>query len=125
MSKYIITMNGKKYELEIELADGSAAPITAEKTTSAPTPAPQSAKPAAQSVSSSGGSKVTSPMPGTILAVNVSVGDTVTQGQAVLVLEAMKMENEITAAKDGVIIALHVKQGDSVQGGAVLFEIGE
>lgn len=118
-------MNGKKYELEIELADGSASPIAAEKTAAAPNSAAQSAKPAAQSVSSSGGSKVTSPMPGTILAVNLNVGDTVSQGQAVLVLEAMKMENEITASKGGVITALHVKQGDSVQGGAVLFEIGE
>ena len=68
---------------------------------------------------------VTSPMPGTITRVNLTVGDTVKEGQSVLILEAMKMENDIVAPRNGKITAFHVKQGDSVQGGTVLFDLGE
>ncbi len=127
MSKYRITLDGKTYEMEIELMDGSA-PVAAPKKDEAPAKAaPAQAAPAVAAPAAAqpaAGNAVTSPMPGTILKVNVSQGDEVQQGQAVLVLEAMKMENEISAPKAGKITALHVKQGDSVQGGDALFEIG-
>ena len=111
MSKYRITLNGKVYEMEVERIDGAAP---------AKTEAPAAPAPAAISASA-----VVSPMPGTVLKVMADEGETVKAGQPVLVLEAMKMENEITAPKDGQIAALHVKQGDAVQGGAVLFEIDD
>ncbi len=131
MSKYRITLDGKTYEMEIELVNGSA-PVAAPKKETAPAKAaapavqaaPAKAAPAAASQPAAAGA-VASPMPGTILKVNVAQGDTVQQGQAILILEAMKMENEISAPKAGKITALYVKQGDSVQGGDALFEIGE
>ncbi len=119
MSKYRITLDGKTYEMEVELMDGSSPapkqPAQPKQQEAQPKPAPQAAS----------GNTAVSPMPGTILKVNYQVGDAVKQGSPVLVLEAMKMENEILAAKDGKITSLFVKQGDSVQGGAALFEIGE
>ncbi len=123
MSKYRITLDGKTYEMEVELMDGSSPapkqPAQPKQQEAQPKAAP---KPAPQAAS---GNTAVSPMPGTILKVNYQVGDAVKQGSPVLVLEAMKMENEILAAKDGKITSLFVKQGDSVQGGAALFEIGE
>ncbi|MGN1412079.1 MAG: biotin/lipoyl-containing protein [Oscillospiraceae bacterium] len=113
MKRFNITVNGKAYDVAVEeITDGSAPVVsvpvaTAPKSTpapaSAPTPAPAGA-----------GEKVTAPMPGTILDVKVSVGDTVTKGQAIMVLEAMKMENDIVAPCDGKVTSVTVKKGDSV-----------
>ena len=129
MSKYRITIDGKTYEMEIERMDGAYTASAAEKSAPAAVSqqaAPVSAPAAASSPAPAAASgAVVSPMPGTILKVAAAQGDTVQKGQLVLVLEAMKMENEILAQKDGVITALYVKEGDSVQGGAALFEIGE
>ena len=129
MSKYRITLDGKTYEMEIELMDGTApaAVKKEEPAKAAPAAVPAAHVPAAPAAvrQTAAGNAVTSPMPGTILRVNVSAGGVVQQGQAVMVLEAMKMENEITAPKAGKITVLHVKQGDAVQGGDALFEIGE
>lgn len=128
MSKYRIILDGKTYEMEIEKLDGSA-PVQTPKP--APAPAPK-AEPKAQAAAApaapaqpAGSGAVVSPMPGTILKVFAAVGDAVKSGQTVMVLEAMKMENEIVAPRDGKISALYAAQGDAVQGGAALFEIGE
>jgi len=130
MSKYKITLDGKTYEMEVELVD-AVAPVTTRENESKEKIHPS--RPDVQENSTKfspvrqaeSGSTVKSPMPGTVLRVNVSQGERVHQGQAILTLEAMKMENEISAPKDGKLISLFVKQGDSVQGGDVLFEIGE
>ena len=100
MNKYKVNVNGTSYEIEVELL--SSAPSAA--ATSAPAPA---AAPAGE------GEKVTAPMPGTILEVKVNVGDSVKAGQVLMVLEAMKMENDIVADKDGVV-SFAVKAGDTV-----------
>ena len=121
MSKYRIKLDGKVYELEIERMDG-AAPQPAAKPAPAAAPAPQLA---AREVPAAAGNAVKSPMPGTILRVNAAAGDAVKKGQSVLVLEAMKMENDIAAPRDGKLAALYVARGDTVQGGAPLFEIGD
>jgi biotin carboxyl carrier protein len=113
MKRFNITVNGKAYDVAVEeITDGSApvvsAPVAAApKAAAAPAPAPAAA-PAGE------GEKVTAPMPGTILDVKVSVGDTVTKGQAIMVLEAMKMENDIVAPCDGKVTSVTVKKGDTV-----------
>ena len=130
MSKYRITLDGKTYEMDVELlgANGAviapakvAAPVAAAPVTVAPkaAPAPAAAKPAANA----GSGSVVAPMPGTILKVLKKDGDAVKAGDVVLVLEAMKMENEITAPVDGAIASLSLAEGSTVGGGDLLFEV--
>ena len=119
MSKYKITINGKEYEMDVELMDGSAPSVKAPVQASKPAPA---AAPKAAPVNAPAGATV-SPMPGTILKVNVKEGDTVKAGDSVVILEAMKMENDITAPKDGVIKALFVSEKQAVAKGDALFEV--
>ncbi len=115
MKKYKVNVNGKAYEIEIELMSES-------ETASIKTAAPQAA-PAAVPVASGAGEQVTSPMPGTILSVNVKAGDTVKKGQVLMILEAMKMENEIMAGSDGIVASVNVNQGASVESGTLLCTI--
>ena len=125
MSKYRITVEGKTYEMDVELigANGvvaapvakAAAPVAA---TPKAAPAPVAAKPAAV-----GSGSVVAPMPGTILKVLKATGDSVKAGEVVLILEAMKMENEITAPVDGTIESLSLTEGSTVAGGDLLFDV--
>ena len=110
MKKYNITVNGTTYAVAVEEAGGapSAAPAAA------PAAAPKAA-PAA-----GGGATLTAPMPGTVLDVKVAEGAAVTAGQVVLILEAMKMENEITAPADGTVASIPVAKGASVNSGDTL-----
>ena len=105
MKKYRVTVNGTVYEIELEELTGAAP--------SAPAAPAAAAAPA-------GGEQVTSPMPGTILAVNVAVGDTVKRGQVLMILEAMKMENEIMCPCDGKIASVNTSKGSSVESGTLL-----
>jgi biotin carboxyl carrier protein len=125
MSKYRITVDGKTYEMDVELigANGAsvqpvAKAVEAKPVVSAPAAAPVASKPAASSTGS-----VIAPMPGTILKVLKAEGDAVKAGDVVLVLEAMKMENEITAPADGTIASLNLAAGNTVAGGDLLFEV--
>lgn len=111
MKKYKVNVNGTAYEVEIE------------EMTGAPAAAPVAAAPAAPAASGAGES-ITSPMPGNILAVNVAAGDMVKKGQVLMVLEAMKMENEIMAPKDGTVTQVLVSKGNTVDTGAPLVVIG-
>lgn len=118
MKNLRITVNGVAYDVQVEELGEGAAPAVA----AAPAPAaPKAAPKAAPAVA--GGTKVTAPMPGTILAVNVSVGQKVEEGQAVAVLEAMKMENEIPAPCAGTVASINVDKGASVETGAVLITL--
>ena len=129
MSNYKITLNGKAYEIEVEeiseseakSASSEKAPVAAPVAKTAPAAAP-AAKSSAAPVSGGAGS-VNAPMPGTILRVNKNVGDSVNAGESVVVLEAMKMENDINSPKAGVVKALYVNKGDTVASGQVLFEV--
>ena len=110
MKKYNVNVNGTMYEVTVEEVVGGAAPVAA-------APAPVAAPAGA-------GESVTSPMPGTILAVNVNVGDTVAEGQVLMILEAMKMENEIMAPKAGTVTSVAVQKGATVESGTLLCVIG-
>lgn len=117
-----VNVNGADYQVELENAPAAApaAPVQA-----APAPAAQAA-PAPQATpapAAGAGEKVNSPLPGVIIEVSVREGQAVKAGQKVAVLEAMKMENEISAPKDGTITAIHVNKGDSVLEGAPVVSI--
>ena len=115
MKQYKINVNGTFYEVTIEEVDAS------EIKSAAPAQAP--AAPVAPAAPASG-EKVNAPMPGNILAVNVNVGDVVKAGQVGMILEAMKMENEIMIPCDGTVTAVGVTKGATVESGAFLFTIG-
>ena len=124
MKRYCITVNGNTYDVIVEEADASgitSAPV-APIATAAPVAAPKTAtKPAAQGAQ--GANKVTAPMPGTILNVKVSAGQTVKKGDVICVLEAMKMENDIPAPCDGVIASINVQKGANVAANDVIATI--
>ena len=128
--KYKVTLNGRTYEVEVEAgkamllseyeAVAPAAPVAA------PAAAPAAAAPAAPAapVVTGAGEAVNAPMPGNILKVNVKAGDAVKSGTVLVVLEAMKMENEIMAPKDGTVTQVLVSKGSTVDTGAALVVIG-
>ena len=122
MKEYTITVNGVAYDVTVdEKGNGgtSAAPAAPAAKAAAPAATPVPAQKAPQA----GNISVTAPMPGKVLAVKVKVGDSVTSGAPVLVLEARKMENDIVARKAGKVVAINVKAGDSVESGAVLVSL--
>ena len=131
--KYKVTLNGRTYEVEVEAGKAMcvaeyeayapvAAPVAAPA--AAPVAAAPVAAPAAGGVTVSGGESVTAPMPGNILKVAVSVGQTVKEGDLLVVLEAMKMENEIYAPCGGTVTSVPVAKGSTVDTGAALVVIG-
>ena len=129
MRKFNITVNGQTYEVEVEEVGGvpTAAPVRAAAPVAAApvAAAPKAAAPAAAPKAAAGaGDPVKSPMPGNILDVKVKVGDKVTNGTCLVVLEAMKMENEIPAPKDGTVTSVLVTKGATVAAGDVLVTIG-
>lgn len=129
MSKYRITIDGKTYEMEIELVPEEAASqamvkkeyrefrgVDRDTTVRVIDPSAQR-----QIVKNTG--IVTAPMPGTIIKIEKTKGNAVKTGDVVLILEAMKMENEILASSDGIITKINCEVGSTVAGGDVLFEI--
>ena len=141
--KYVATINGKKYEVEVEKLEayksldrnGVAAPVAPVLPASAPVqrpaapapvaaapaPAPASAAaPAPKAAAPAGATTVEAPMPGKILNIKVSAGQAVKFGEVVVIMEAMKMETEIVAPADGTVSKILVKAGDSVDTGAAL-----
>ena len=127
--KYKVTLNGKTYEVEVEkgkaiLLDEYEALAPAPAQTAAPAPAAQAAPAAAPApaapVNLAAGETVAAPMPGNILRVDVKQGDTVKEGQILVILEAMKMENEIVAPKDGTVAQVVTSKGAVVDTGSPL-----
>ncbi|WP_425060600.1 Glutaconyl-CoA decarboxylase subunit gamma [Sporomusa carbonis] len=129
MKKFNITVNGQTYEVEVEEIGGApsapkAAPVAAPAAAPAPKAAPApSPKPAAAPVPA-GAQTVSAPMPGKILAVNVKAGDSVKRGDVLLILEAMKMQNEIMAPADGKVSEIRVSAGQTVATGDVMVILG-
>lgn len=116
MKRYTITVNGTAYDVTVDEADG-AAPAPAAAPAAKPA-APKKAAPAA------GSSSINAPMRGTIVEVKVKVGDKVTNGTVIAVLEAMKMENDIVSDRDGVVASICVNKGEAVETGAPVVTLG-
>ena len=126
MRKFNITVNGNSYEVEVEEIGGvMSAPVAPVAPVAPAAPAPKAEAPkAAPAPSGAQGSiTVSAPMPGTIMDIKVNVGDMVEEGQAVIVLEAMKMENDIAAPSSGKVASINVSKGDSVNSGDVLITL--
>ena len=124
MKNYRITVNGVSYDVTVEetaaaVTQPAPVPSAAPAVTSAPAPKATPAPAAAPAVAADG-QKVLSPMPGTILSVNVSVGSAVKAGEVILILEAMKMETPVKAPQDGVVATVDVAKGESVDSGKTL-----
>ncbi len=117
MKQYKINVNGTFYEVSIEEVDASEIKNAAPAAPATPAATPVASAPA-------GGEKVTAPMPGNIISVNVKDADVVKASTVGLILEAMKMENEIMIPCDGTVTAVGVAQGNTVESGAFLFSIG-
>ena len=126
--KYKVTLNNRTYEVEVEagqamLVDEYEAYAPAPAAVPAPAPAAPAAAPAAASPALAAGEVVKSPMPGNILKINVTVGQKVNEGDTLLVLEAMKMENEVAAPRSGTVAQIIVSKGAVVETGAPLVVI--
>ena len=125
--KLSVTVNGKAYEVEVPGHVAAAPKVKPIKPAAAAAPAAAPAgspAPAAPKKASGTGAAITAPLPGTITSIEVKEGDAVKAGQTVIVMEAMKMANNITAENDGVVKAILVQQGAQVQSGDALIEIG-
>lgn len=127
--KYVVTLNGKNYEVEVNeteavvtnVSDAVYAPAPVAAPAPAAAPAPEAA-PAPQAVSASG-TQIVAPMPGSIININVSAGQAIKAGDVLIVLEAMKMENDITAPCDGVVKQIVTSKGATVNTDDVLMVI--
>ena len=137
MRKFIINVNGKSYEVEVEeISQGgapipsvsapAAAPMPSPVAENTPASKPAQSKPEAKAPSAAipqGAETVKAPMPGTILDIKVKPGDQVSKGDTLLILEAMKMENEIVCPRDAKVVSIQVASGASVNAGDVLVVI--
>ncbi len=129
MKMFRVVVNGNEYQVGIEeLQGGNTSRPTEARAASVPRPdkppVTQKSEPAKPVTNSGSGETIVAPMPGTILRVEVSTGDAVAKGHTLMILEAMKMENEILAPADGVVKQLNVSQGASVNPGDILVVLG-
>jgi glutaconyl-CoA decarboxylase len=136
MKNLRITVNGTAYDVQVEELDGTAAapvsvpaapaPAAVPQPAAAPAPVSAPAAPAAPAATKdvpADAELISSPMPGTIVSVNVKPGQAIKKGDVLLILEAMKMENEIMAPHDATVAAVHVNKGDSVESGTPLVSL--
>ena len=123
MRKFVVIVNGKSYEVEVEEKGGAVSAPAAAPVVSAPavSEAPKAAP--APAAAPAGATAVNSPMPGTIMSISVKPGDSVKAGDVLCILEAMKMENEIVAPKDATVASVNVNQGQSVNSGDLLVSL--
>ena len=120
MKEYTITVNGVAYDVTVDEKGNGGTSIAPTATPVAKAAAPAATPAPAQKAAQAGNISVTAPMPGKILSIKVKEGDSVHSGDVLLVLEAMKMENDIVAPKDGTVVSINTKVGDSVESAQVL-----
>ena len=125
MKNYTITVNGNVYDVTVEEKGGAAPVATPAASAPAAAPAPKAAAPKAPAAPAApagdaGSVEVNAPMPGKILSIKASAGQAVKKGDVILLLEAMKMENEVVAPADGTVATINVGSGDMVEAGDVL-----
>lgn len=133
MKQFFVRVNGEEFQVEIEEIRGGSKPAPAPAPAVKPTPAAAAPAPAqkpapAHAKAAPGGAgnsekNLLAPMPGTVLGVKVKVGDPVKEGDILVVLEAMKLENHLTAAAAGTVVAVHTSAGESVNPNQLLIEI--
>ena len=117
-----VELNGKKYTVNVERQESVSIPkVAAPRPVAAPAVAPAAA-PAPKKVAA-GANSVTAPLPGSVVSINVKVGDAVKAGQQLAIIEAMKMENEILAPADGTVKAIHAAAGQAVQQGDAILDL--
>lgn len=119
MKNLRITVNGTAYDVQVEELGAGSAPAVASAPAPKTAPAPKAAAPAG----GEGSIKVNSPMPGTIVSIAVSQGQAVKKGDTLVVIEAMKMENEIAAPEDGTVASINCTKGESVDSGKLLVSL--
>lgn len=140
LRKFKIKLNGEEYLVEMEEIGGGSVPVSAPTESvapapSQPAPAPKpdeettsasegDSQPPVTPASQASGEAMEAPMPGTILKIFVEPGEQVAENQPLLILEAMKMENQIVASTSGTVTGIHVKEGQAVDAGAPLITIG-
>ena len=118
-----ITVNGVTYDVQVEDAGGAAAPAPAQAAAPAPAAKAPAAAPAKPAADVKGSVKIDIPMPGTIVSVNVTEGQSVKKGDVLVVFEAMKMENEIQSPQDGKVASVLCAKGENKESGAVLLTL--
>ncbi|MBS7324904.1 MAG: acetyl-CoA carboxylase biotin carboxyl carrier protein subunit [Angelakisella sp.] len=123
MKRFLIKINGKTYDAEVEVLGASAAAPAPAAAPKAAAPAPAPAAPAA-APKAGGPANVTSPLPGTVLRLVKNAGDTVAAGEVVMIVESMKMENEVVAPEAGRIASIAVAAGSAINTGDLLFTLG-
>lgn len=117
MKSYTITVNGNVYDVTVEETGATAsAPVRAAAPVAKAAPAPK----AAPATGGAGSIKVTAPMPGKVLSISATVGQSVKKGDTILVFEAMKMENSVVAPEDGTVASIDVAVGDSFEAGVAI-----
>lgn len=121
MKRYNITVNGKTYDVAVEEAgQASSAPVATPVPTATPSTVAAPASSPAPAPQVTGGTEINAPMPGNVLDVKVKVGDKVENGTPVIVLEAMKMENDVVSPVAGTVASISVKKGDTVDSGTLI-----
>lgn len=136
MKNFKFTISGQKYEVEIQKQEGSvitlnvngsqySVEMNSDAVKSASVPASKAAAPSSASAPAvkGGASVVKAPLPGNISKINIKIGDSVTKGQKLMIMEAMKMENDILCDKPGTIKTIHVNEGDAVLQGDILIDL--
>lgn len=126
MKRFLIRINGKTYDAEVEVVGTSAsAPVAAPAAAPAAAPTAAPAAPAPAAAPAAGGpANVTSPLPGTVLRLCKNTGDSVAAGEVVMIVESMKMENEVVAPEAGRIASIAVAAGSAINTGDLLFTLG-